>query len=434
MDFEEKRNGNVLNERGFAVVLATLLVLILSIVAVSGAVMSVGGRWRSINYLLAKQAFYAAEAGVQDGAARLIAGTVVDASPASTSWNNGTNYSSSPADFTSSFTIQHWVAGGNVVTDSYGSPYYVITSTGYDSAAKKAQKTIQATIGLTRSAPFAAGVVGCDGITVNGRSFVDSYNSSLGTYASQVVGNHAGSSDYAQTCVTNANISLVGGAAIYGNALATGVVTTTGGAAVYGTIKQNQPVTPCDPLGVAAFVAANKPSGTPTAISLSGHGTQTLTAPGTFYYSGIDLKSQSNLTVSGTGNVTMFIDGNFSTGGQATFTIASGVKVTMYITGTISADGGGIYNQGPPPNLIIYSSYSGSSGVDVGGNYVFSAAVYAPLTDVKIHGTADYQGAMRGLTLTDTGTADFHYDVALRNVPGGAILGYQQVSWKEVFN
>ncbi len=433
-----KMNGKrrkTLGQDGFALIFAMALVLIISFMAVSQAYLSVEGTWRNTNYLLANQAFYAAESGVEDGLSRLIAGTIVDGAPGSTSWNVGNTYSSPSADFANSFTVQHWVVGGSLMTNPItGAPYYSIQSTGYDGTAKRAQKTIQRVVALRQSAPFGAGVVGCNGITVNGRSFIDSYNSSKGTYASQVVGNHAGSSDYAQTCVTNANISLIGGAAIYGNALATGVVTTTGGAAVYGTINQNQPVSNCDPLGVAALVAANKPSGTPTSISLNGNNNQTLTAPGTFYYSGIDLKSQSNLTISGTGNVTMFINGNFSLGGGATFTIASTAKVTMYVTGTIAADGGGIYNQGPPPNLIIYSSYSGSSGVDVGGNYVFSGAVYAPLTDVYIHGTADYEGAVRGLTVTDKGTSDFHYDVALQNVPGGGILGYVPIAWKEIYN
>ncbi len=41
--------------------------------------------------------------------------------------------------------------------------------------------------------------------------------------------------------------------------------------------------------------------------------------------------------------------------------------------------------------------------------------------------------AIRGRTVTDVGTTDFHHE-ALKNTPGGVILGYVQASWKEVFN
>lgn len=398
--------------------------------------MSVGGKWRSTNYLLAKQAFYAAEAGAQDGASRLINGAIVDMTPASATWNSGTNYASATADFTNSFTVQHWVAGGAVKTDGFGMPYYVISSTGYDGATKKAQKTIEATIALRRSAPFSAGVVGCNAITVNGRSIVDSYNSSAGSYASQVPAgsNHARSNDYAQTCLASANIDLSGGAAIYGSASATGVVSMSNNSTVSGTVKQHQPTSPCDPLGVAALVESNRPTGTPSSISLQSNNTQTISAPGNYYYSSISLKANSALNITANGVVNVFIDGDFNLEGQAVTSIVSTARVSIYITGNMNAAGGGIVNQGVPPNLLIYSSATGNNQMSIAGSNDFRGAVYAPLTDVKLSGGADFFGAVRGKTVNDVGNTDFHYDEALKNMPGGSILGYTLVSWKEVFN
>ncbi len=452
MDQNTNREGNSFdkcNENGFAVVLATLLVLVLSLAAVSGAVISIGGKWRGTNYLLAKQAFYSAEAGVQDGVARLIAdnnyhaGSFYDTALSDTSWNvAGT---SSTGDFTNNFTVRHWVAGGTVKKDGFGMPYYLVTSTGYDSAGKQGQKSIESVIGLKRSTPFGAGVVGCDSITVTGRSIVDSYDSSAGSYDSQVVGNHARANDYAQTCVapsvsctTCGQISLSGGAAIYGSASAAGNVVMTSGAFVSGTVKENQPPTPCDPLDVAALVASQRPTtGSPSLIRLASTDTHAIATPGKYYLSGIDMQSQSTLNIGGSGDFILFIDGNLSLTGQAQINIANTAKVTMYITGTIDAEGGGIVNTGPPTNLIMYASYNSSGtrdDVQIAGSHAFSGAVYAPLANTHLGGDAGFLGAVRGKNVTDVGTSGFHYDEALRNMPGGAILGYTQVSWKEIFN
>jgi hypothetical protein len=294
---------------------------------------------------------------------------------------------------------------------------------------------VQAVVSLRRTTPFSAGVVGCNAITVNGRAIVDSYNSTLGSYASQVgPGGYAGSADYAETCNAGANIVLEGGADIYGTASATGSVTTTGGAAVYGTTLQNQPTSNCDPLNVTNLVSSNQPTGSPTSIRLTGHNTQTITAPGTVYLNGLDLQAQSTLTLNGTGNAIIFIDGNLSIAGQAAFIINNTVKVTMYVTGTISDTGGGIVNQGTPTNLIIYDSTTQSNGVNVAGASGFTGAIYAPLTDIAIGGNGNFMGAARGGTVTDHGTAGFHYDTALKNVTTGGITGYMLIDWQEVFN
>ena len=115
-------------------------------------------------------------------------------------------------------------------------------------------------------------------------------------------------------------------------------------------------------------------------------------------------------------------------------TIASTVKTSIYITGNLNAGGGGIVNQGVPSNLLIYSSASGNNQVSIAGSNSFTGAVYAPLTDVALGGGAPFYGAVRGKTVSDVGTTDFHYDEALKKQPGGAILGYTQVSWREIFN
>jgi probable HAF family extracellular repeat protein len=263
-----------------------------------------------------------------------------------------------------------------------------------------------------------AGIVACNGITLSGNAIVDSYNSTNGTYASQVgAGGHAGNDGNVQTRGAGANITLSGDTAIYGNASATGSVITSGYGKVYGTTSQNQPVSACDPLNVVNLVQKNKPSsGTPASITLSGTKTETLSAPGSFYLSGITLTGQSTLTVSGSGNATMFIDGNLSISGQASLIVPNGVTLTIYITGNISIAGNGITNQGASTDLIIYASGSKGTQVAISGNSDLGGALYAPLSNISVTGNSAIMGAVRGMTVTGSGNAGFHYDEAATNL------------------
>jgi len=102
--------------------------------------------------------------------------------------------------------------------------------------------------------------------------------------------------------------------------------------------------------------------------------------------------------------------------GQASFIIPNGVTLTIYITGNISIAGGGIVNQGPPTDLIIYSSASKGSNVAISGNSDLDAVLYAPLSTVSVAGNSAIMGKVRGMTVTGSGNAGFHYDEATDNL------------------
>ena len=261
-------------------------------------------------------------------------------------------------------------------------------------------------------------IAGCNAVTLSGNALVDSYNSTDGSYASQVgARGHTWNDDNVLQTYTypGASITLSGNAAVYGNASATGSVITSGHAEVYGIITENPPTTyplivpfsDCDPLNVANLVANNRPSGSPTGISLSGNKTETLAAPGPFYLSGVSLSGNSVLKVSGTGNAEMFIDGDLSVSGQASFIVSNGVKLAIYITGNISIAGGGIVNQGPPTDLVIYASATKGGQVTISGNSDFSGALYAPFSNISVAENSAIMGGVRGMTVTGSGQRRF---------------------------
>jgi Flp pilus assembly protein TadG len=111
------------------------------------------------------------------------------------------------------------------------------------------------------------------------------------------------------------------------------------------------------------------------------------------------------------GPVNIFISGDFSQTGQAVVHVSSASSanpVTFWVKGAFKEDGGGIINPGLPANLIINVTNGGS--VDLGGNAAQYAHVNAPLSDVKVHGTADFWGWITANDLTFVGTMKAHYD------------------------
>ena len=79
-------------QEGFALMFVMILVVIIAMVALASSKTSTSGRWLSNNYLSAKQAFYAAEAGTQDALSRFISGSLIDTATNSTTWNSGNTY------------------------------------------------------------------------------------------------------------------------------------------------------------------------------------------------------------------------------------------------------------------------------------------------------------------------------------------------------
>ena len=246
---------------------------------------------------------------------------------------------------------------------------------------------------------------------------VDSYDSRNGSYDSQEGGGgHTWRDDTVlETCAPGADIILSGVATVYGNASATGFIITGDHAHVFGLTSRHQRTRICDPLSVASLVANNKPSGSPTRISLSGYKTKTLTTPGAYYLSGINLSGESVLTVPSTGDSTFFIDGDFFISDEASFIVPEGVTLTIYITGNIFITGQGKVNQGPPTDLIFYASGTKGRQVIISGNSEFSASLYAPYSDVSLSGNSVIMGTVRGWRVMGSGNARFHCDEATPN-------------------
>ncbi len=270
-----------------------------------------------------------------------------------------------------------------------GTRIYTISSTGTSGSARR---TVQLVINYASNS--ASGVIGLNGVTVNGTPNFDSYSSTLGTYASQVKNGHAASKG---GVASNGNISASGSGTMYGDA------TPGPGGKFSGNFKVSGSTAPAgSTISEPAYVY--KPPGT---AKTAWTGSGTLTA-GTYQYKSLTLKSKDLLKI--TGNVVLYVDGAISSTGQAQIEVTSGAKLTILQgSGDLSIAGGGVVNDLANPAALQIDSASTTS-VSVAGNADLYGYVYAPAAAFSKVGTANFFGTVVAATVTVSGTGWMHTD------------------------
>jgi Tfp pilus assembly protein PilX len=241
------------SERGVALIVALLAILVLSVLSIALMSTSQSQTWTSLNYRLAAQARYAAETGVQTTMNWLSSssypvptfasytmttnpvqygGKAVVLSPVS----GGSNYPDatvvtnfgkvaagsipgvSNASYTTTATLLRMTSGGGVAwlpgTGSGAMQTWQITSTGTIGGLLNATVQVTQTFERAGSPIFQYGLealgTSCGAITLAGSDYTDSYNSAAGTYASQTAGS-------AGSIATNGNVNLASSAKVNGN-------------------------------------------------------------------------------------------------------------------------------------------------------------------------------------------------------------------------
>lgn len=135
-----------------------------------------------------------------------------------------------------------------------------------------------------------------------------------------------------------------------------------------------------------------------------------------------------SFTVSGTGKIVIFVDGDWSLGsGNGSFvTIPPGVQATVYVKGNIDF-GNGMVNTNSSSskkagNLIIYgipdpdaSGNLPARTLNSNGNPEIAAAFYGPSYRVTLKGNAEWYGALacHSYAINGGGNGGLHYDEAL---------------------
>jgi len=247
------------------------------------------------------------------------------------------------------------------------------------------------------------GFFATNSVSLSGSGFIDSYNSTAGTYASQVgASGHASASG---NVASNGGISLTGSAHIYGNASPGPGFSVTG--AVGSVSGSTAPET--TPYVLAPYVYS-PPIGPGPVFN----GSKTFTA-GTYRYSSFTVPGGQSVTFQG--NVILYVDADFNISGSGIATITPGATVKIYQgTGQFTVSGSGILNSDQKPHeLSIYSATT--SAFTVSGSAAFYGSIYAPSAPLTSSGGSGLYGQAKAKSITVTSGSE-HFDSSLATAAG----------------
>jgi hypothetical protein len=321
--------------------------------------------------------------------------------------------------------------------DLTGTTFTLVSKGEANGAFAYLKTTIEATAAIAGN--FDDAVVGCEYVKVWGNGNIDSYNGDKkGSYSTSTAGENG------DITVINGDAALGGSATVKGNVTASGNI--TGQDKASGTVTANSGANPadCDPLDIGTKMAeinteisgktkvySSDPPGKVKGkyadmILTAGGGSMDLDILGkdksVYVFDQLNVGAQ---TVIIKGDVTIYLDGNFTTK-KSTFKLANtNSSLTILMTGIVDiGTGSNIFaddfvNENKKAPLTIYSSNATDSALDIGGNGNIYANVYAPLGGVEYNGTAGLFGALRGREVAITGTGDIHYDEGLAGIGNG---------------
>ncbi|MBU4258114.1 MAG: hypothetical protein KKH45_01815 [Proteobacteria bacterium] len=406
------------NEKGMVLPLGLMFLAIIAILGTTAVIVTTTDLKIGSNYKTSVQAFYVAEAGIERAKLVLFQGsdnglddelatkTILD----NVSLGNG------------SYTVQvddNNDGDGDPSVDSDGK--VIVTSTG--TAPNNAQSVIEATVEL--ESLFSKAAFGCDEVQMSGGGVTDSFDSSIGSYASQAVNTDSWGNMIALSngdVGSNGDIKLTGGSAVNGDATpGPGCsVSSSGGGGVTGSTAPNSKVEDCTPLDLTSMMStASSTNDNGTIPALTDKGKDPFKTPGS-----LDLHLSGGDNIELSAGTYYFTD--VSLGGGSTITTSG--KVTIYVEGNYDISGGGVINSGNATNLAVY--VSGTQAKLTGGSGT-AGAIYAPNADVLISGGGEINGSVFGKTVKNSGGSDFHYDEALGKK--GPYLSAKIANWHEVF-
>lgn len=275
------------------------------------------------------------------------------------------------------------------------------------------------------------GVFGERGVTLASNARIDSYDSSLGTYASQVSGDHARGNG---NVGTNEDIGVASNAKIWGYAQY--------GPDASDSISIGSTVTIADGYGAAdgemtleSVVAPSFASS--GALSLP-RGTTTI-GPGNLQYTSITTRSGSTLNVRGP--CTLVITGSASIVSNSTWTFdASGGPIRVYALGNFDLRSNSTVtttSQDPSQlSLFLTGTHSDASdsspAITFASNSQFYGTIHAPDLSVEISSNFEVFGSLKAQWVSLASNSRIHFDEHLATGALDATSGFEIRAWRKL--
>ena len=303
-----------------------------------------------------------------------------------------------------------------VIPADIGGGLTSLTATGNDG---NSTATIEVVVQLVNSSLFAYGAFGDEGLTMDSNAFIDSYDSSLGDYASQEV-NGQGNDTWANEnghAGSNNDITLESNSGIHGNATPGPSSSTTlvgNNTSVSGSTAPAANTMPLDPLTIPSFPSSGSlavsgteviPSGNHhfDALVVKGTATLQINGPATVVFGSAELRSNAELLVDATnGPVEIYVIDDFILNSNTL--MASTTKNPGDLALLLESDN--IINPGLTVDLddVLFES-----------NAKFYGTIYAPNAAIDIDSNFELFGAIVARQLHLDSNSKIHFDEALLN-------------------
>jgi hypothetical protein len=392
-------------ESGMVLIVAMILLLMLAIIGAASIFTSNTEMDISGNEQYSTSAFYLADAGAEKALAAL--NDTVE-------WRTG-------------FANQPLGQGTYDVTvyDSSSLSYLedrvLVRSIGKIGSVKS---TIEVTFAPIYNTRFEYAVFGREIMDMNGGGMIDSYDSDLGTYASQAV--NGPDNNGFMFAGENGRIGSEGVVRLDGNAQAHGDAITTpaggftfgGGSCLYGDTLRWPSFGVPDSIPASEVADAQAMNAASTEMTLMGgavydpvtgvlnvgSGQTAILNSGTYFFSSVDIKGQMQ--------------------------IAAGAEVRVYVTGNWDSSSGSLVNpDNIPASLQIFST---GPDIKIAGGSQVCAAIFAPNADVTVTGGSNFYGGVVANRYYNGGGTSFHFDEALLRLDEQFVRGYKKSSWTEL--
>ena len=399
--------------RGSALVMVALMLSIVAVLSVSLVSANVAANREQRQLRNSLSSMYASEAGV--GAA------IFDLEHGGDG-NLGAN--GEPATFGSD---TYWVQ-----TTDLGDGYFSVQSTG---TTNRTQTRVELIVRTAVSGFFRWGAFGDESLTMDSNAQVDSYDSTIGSYASQNV-NGDGSSSYANDngdVGSNADVAVDSNVKVWGN-LVPGPrhsATVTGNAKVSGSTTPAK--NPMDMPALEIPVIANSGSlvvGTNgskvlasgeynfTSFTLGKGANMTIIGPATIVCDDWELLSNSELYVDATnGGVEIYVIDDFILNSNTLITSLTNSPADI----EINLESDNIIN--PDLNVDLDS-------VDFESNAQLYGTIYAPNAAIEINSNFELFGSVVARSVHLDSNSRIHYDESLGAADGGEGNDYEAVCWR----
>ena len=462
-------------ERGVALAFAMIMVLVLSVLAVSLMFVSQAETWSSMNYRLMTQARYGAEAGLNKAINHLVhnytpPGGVTDplgnynttvspvlanGAPVILSSNSSvtSNYPVSSAQDAFRTASQGYLNAGptGVSYNSYATllsmrqiavygsntpatiQTWLVTADGNITGIRDAQVEVSAILERQPIPVYAYAVFatypGCDALGFSGGGTTDSFDSGNierldGSVVTQAYGGNVGSNGNLQGSgrPTTINGSLSTPRNGVGNCTTTTTtaLTDSGNMQVTGGMVElpqaidyplPSPPNPMPPTSTLNLTVNSPCGGIPNCVKV---GDRMTLGPGS--YGNLNLTGQADVHFTA-GTYTI---NSITLTGNATLTIDSGPVILQVAGQNIGANqavidftGGTFANPSMNP-ADLQIQYAGSGLIKLAGSSAAAGLVYAPGARINFTGGADWYGAVIGQFVDDSGGTAIHYDRSLQ--------------------